>query len=99
MGFAAFIGIVVVAIIVGIGVQYLMKPALRNEWLIVALSGAFGAYFASQSFPESDVFAGIKDWGPTVDGMYIIPALIGGIILAVVADIGVRASGPVARTA
>jgi uncharacterized membrane protein YeaQ/YmgE (transglycosylase-associated protein family) len=90
MGIAAFLGIVVVAILAGVAAQYLMKSTVRYEWLIVALAGAFGAYFASETFPGSDVFSGIKDWGPTVDGMYLIPAVVVGVILAIVADIGVR---------
>jgi uncharacterized membrane protein YeaQ/YmgE (transglycosylase-associated protein family) len=99
MGFTAFLGIVVVAVIVGIGVQYLLKSSLTYEWLIVALAGAFGAYFASETFVGSTIFEGIKDWGPQLDGMFIIPAIIGGILLALVADIGVRAGGPAPQAA
>ena len=90
MGFTAFLGIVVVALVVGVGVQYLTKSAFSYEWLVVALAGAFGAYFASETFVGSTVFEGIKSWGPEFDGMFVVPAVIGGIILAIVADLGVR---------
>ena len=90
MGFMAFLSIVVVALIVGVGIQYLMKSTLSYEWLVVALAGAFGAYFASETFVGSTVFEGITSWGPEFDGMFIVPAIIGGVILAVVADLGVR---------
>ncbi len=90
MGFMAFLSIVVVALVVGIGVQYLMKSVHTYEWLAVTVAATFGAYFASESFPGSTVFEGINNWGPEFDGMFIIPAIIGGIILAIVADLGIR---------
>lgn len=90
MGFTAFFGIVVVALVVGIGVQFLTRSSFAYEWVVIAFAGAFGGYFASETFVGSAVFAGIKDWGPELDGMFIIPAVIGGVILAIVADLGVR---------
>lgn len=94
MGFIAFVGIVIVALVAGFAVQLYAKKALPYEWLIIALAGAFGAYFASENFPGATVplLESIKDWGPTLDGMYVIPAVIGGIILAVVAYFGTRTS-------
>lgn len=94
MGFLAFLSIVVVALIVGVGVQLLFTSSNPYEWLAVAVAFAFGAYFASQSFVGSTVFAGIKDWGPTLDGLYLVPAIAGGVILAVVAALGIRTSPP-----
>ena len=90
MGMIGFAAIVIVALGGGFGLQYLTKKSLANEWLIVALAGAFGAYFASQSFPGSNVFSGVTSWGPEVDGLRIIPAVIGGVLLALVADLGIR---------
>ena len=92
MGLQAFAVLVVVGLAAGFGVQYLSKARINFEWLIVAVAVVFGGYFASESFPGSNVFSGIKDWGPSFDGMVIIPALIGAIILGVVADLGMRTS-------
>lgn len=94
MGLTAVITIVAVALIAGFAVQYVTKSSLRYEWLVIALAAAFGAYFASEIFPASTVFAGVKDWGPSFDGVYIIPASVGALMLALVADIGIRASSP-----
>ncbi len=99
MGLTAFLSIVVVALIVGVAVQYLIKSSHTYEWLAVAAAAAFGAYFASESFPGSTVFEGIKDFGPQFDGMYIIPAIIGGVVLAIVADLGIRTTPGRAVTA
>ena len=84
MGFMAFLSIVVVALIIGVGVQFLIKSSHTYEWLAVAVAAAFGAYFASESFVGSTVFAGIKDWGPEFDGLVIVPAII--------ADLGIRST-------
>ena len=94
MGFIAFAGIAVVAVIAGFAVQMYAKKSLPYEWLIIALAGAFGAYFASESVPGATVplLDSIKDWGPTLDGMFVIPAVIGGVILAAAASFGTRTS-------
>jgi len=92
MGLLAFSSLVVVGLVAGFAVQFLAKSAIRFEWLIVAVAIMFGGYFASESFPGSTVLADIKDWGPVFDGMAIIPAAIGALILGVVADLGMRTS-------
>lgn len=92
MGPLAFVSLVVIGLIIGFAVQLLGKSTIRYEWLIVAVAITFGGYFASESFPGSTVFANIKDWGPVFDGLHVIPAVIGAIILGVVADLGMRTS-------
>ncbi len=94
MGFLAFGSIVIVALIAGFAVQLMRQKSLTYEWLVVALSVAFGAYFASETWVGSTVFEGIKDWGWSFDGMYVIPAVIGALVMAVVADLGVRLGPP-----
>src|SRR6266581_3951521 len=92
MGLIAFAGIVVLALIAGFAAQMYGKRTPAYEWLIVAVAGTFGAYFASENFPGATVplLDGIKDWGPTLDGMFVIPAVVGGVILAVVTYFGTR---------
>lgn len=92
MGFLAFGTIVVLAVIAGLAVQYAVRGGVSYEWVIVALAGAFGAYFASEAVVGSTVplLDGIKEWGPEFDGMFIVPAAIGGVLLALIADLGVR---------
>jgi hypothetical protein len=36
------------------------------------------------------VLDGVAEWGPQFDGMYVISAVICGVLIALVADIGVR---------
>lgn len=97
MGLYAFAGIVVIALVVGVAVQYLLRSSHRYEWLTIAVAATFGAYFASETLVTAEgksatsVLAGITSWGPSFDGLFIVPAIIGAVILAIVADLGVRA--------
>jgi len=84
--------LVLVGIVAGFAVQVLTKTKIGLEWLIVAVAVVFGGYFASESFPGSNIFSGIKDWGPAIDGLVIIPAVIGALVMAVVADLGMRSN-------
>ncbi len=92
MGLLAFASLVIIGLVVGFAVQLLAKSTIRFEWLIVAVAITFGGYFASESFPGSTVFEDVTDWGPVFDGMHVIPAAIGAIILGIVADLGMRTS-------
>lgn len=94
MGFLAFGTVLILALIVGFGVQMYAKKVLSYEWLVIALAGAFGAYFASETVVGSEVplLDGIANWGPEFDGMFVVPAIIGGLLLAVIAYFGTRTS-------
>jgi len=98
MGLEAFAGILIVAVVVGVAVQLLEKK-ISYDWLIIAVTGTFGAYFASETFPGSTLFQAIKDFGPQVDGFYVIPGVVFGATLALVAYIGTRNLTVTTRTA
>ena len=98
MGFTAVLGIVILAALVGIGVQYLMGSTVSYEWLVIALAGAVGAYVTSEAIVPSTWF-GITNWGPELDGLFVVPAAIGGVLLALIADFGVRISVPLTNPA
>ncbi len=95
MGFLAFGTIVVIALIIGIAVQYAIEGGVSYEWFIVALAGTFGAYLASEVVVGGTVplLEGIKQWGPEFDGMFIVPAAIGGALIALIADVVIRTTG------
>ncbi len=90
MGLPVLIGILIVAFAVGLSVQVLAKKKTGYDWLIIAVTGTFGAYFASEAFPGTTVFGAVKDFGPQLDGFYIIPGVAFGVILALVAYFGTR---------
>ena len=92
MGLAVFAVIVLISLVAGVAVQVLGAPQSRYDFLIVGGTAIFGAVFASNSFPDSTVFATITNFGPTVDGFYLIPGIAFGLIVAVVAYVGTRAN-------
>ena len=94
MGFTAIVAVIVVALLVGIGIQYLMGGTISYEWFVIAAAGAVGAFLAGETLVTWSWFEGMKSWGPDTDGLLVVPAAIGGVILALVADLGVRLALP-----
>jgi hypothetical protein len=90
MGLVALAAIVAVSLVIGIAVQVLDKRVPPYEWLIILATGAFGAYFASETLPGSSLFESIKNWGPQLDGFFLIPGILGGAVLSLVAYLGTR---------
>lgn len=90
MGFPVFAAIVIVSVLAGVAVQLLGARKSRYDALVVAVTAIFGAYFASESFPGSSVFGTITNWGPTVDGFYVIPGIAFAVLIATVAYVGTR---------
>jgi hypothetical protein len=98
MSLAAFAVIVLVATVAGAAVQ-LAERKIGYDWLLIAVTATFAAYFASETFPGSTVFGAVKDWGPQVDGFYVIPGVVTAAILATVAYLGTRNLETTIRTA
>lgn len=84
MGLAIFAIIAVGAIAIGIALQALQQQRGFN-WLLIAAAVTFGAYFFSATLPTSTVFDEIKDWGPQVDGFYLIPGTLGALVMGALA--------------
>jgi hypothetical protein len=90
MGLAVFAAIVVVSLLAGVAVQILGAKKSPYDFLIVGVTAIFGAYFASETFPGSTVFATITNFGPSIDGFYLIPGIAFAIIIATVSYVGTR---------
>jgi len=90
MGLGVSLAIVIVSLLAGVAVQIYGKRKSPYDFLIVGLTAAFAAYFASETFPGSTVFGTIKDFGPSIDGFYLIPGVAFAFVIATVAYIGTR---------
>ena len=90
MGIGILLTIVIVSLLAGMAVQLLGTRKSPYDFLIVGLTAAFAAYFASETFPGSSVFETIKDFGPSIDGFYVIPGIAFAFVIATVAYIGTR---------
>jgi hypothetical protein len=87
MGTLALTVIVGAGLLIGFGVQYLTHPPTHLDWLFVAIATGVGAYLGSEVL--TNVF-GIMAGGPEIEGLVIIPAVITGLVLGLLADAFVR---------
>ena len=85
MGIGAFAIVVVAALILGVLVQMYLNPKTGYEWLIVGVGASVGAWFASE-ITWTQWFTGLTDLGPQVDGLLIIPAVIGGLLIGTIVE-------------
>jgi len=90
MGLGVFAAIVLVSLLAGVAVQVIGARSSRYDFLVVGVTAAFGAYFASETIPGSTVFATITNWGPSLDGFVLIPGIAFAFIIATVAYLGTR---------
>ena len=90
MGIGILLTILVVSLLAGAAVQLRGTRRSPYDFLIVGLTAAFAAYFASETFPGSSVFGTIKDFGPSIDGFYVIPGVAFAFVIATVTYIGTR---------
>ena len=90
MGLAVFAAIVAVSVLAGIAVQLFGTRKSRYDALVVSVTAIFGAYFASETFPGSSPFTTITNWGPAVDGFYVIPGIAFAVLIATVVYVGTR---------
>ena len=90
MGLGILLTIVVISLLAGMAVQLRGTRKSPYDVLIVGLTAAFAAYFASETFPGTTVFDTIKDFGPSIDGFYVIPGVAFAFVIATVAYIGTR---------
>jgi len=72
------------ALVLGLIVQLIGETRTGYEWLVAAIFAVVGGWLGSESFGTAST------WGLLVDGLYVLPALIGGVVLGGIVDIVVR---------
>lgn len=76
------------ALVIGTLIQLIGKTATGSEWVPTSLAVLVGAWLGSESFGV------LSTWGPLIEGVYLLPALIGGMVLGGAVDAVTRyASG------
>jgi hypothetical protein len=88
MGSLALMLVIVVAIVLGIVVQLAGVTRSGYDGLITGIAVVGGAIIAGQWLGSSST------WGPQFDGLYLLPALIGGVVLGAIANLAVRFAFP-----
>ncbi len=84
MGGLALTLVVVVGIVLGVAVQLTGVTRSGYNGVITGIAVVGGAIVAGQWLGSLSI------WGLWFDGMYLLPALVGGVVLAAIADLAVR---------
>ena len=72
------------AVIIGIASYFIGEVRAGYEGFTTGVAALVGGYLGSEAFGT------LSTWGPEFEGLYILPALIGGIVLGGIVDAVVR---------
>lgn len=86
VGMSAYAAILLVlgAILLGTIAHFIGEVRTAWEGPIVAVAALIGGYLGSEAFGT------FSTWGYEFEGLYVLPALIVGVLFGVVADVTVR---------
>ena len=84
MGAAGLLLLVGGALVLGLIVQLIGETRTGYEWLVAGVFAVVGGWLGSESFGTASTV------GPVVDSLYLLPAVIGGVVLGGIVDIVVR---------
>lgn len=84
LGLGGWILLIVGALVFGVVAQFLGETRTVYEWLVDAIAFGIGAFVASEFIIAWRTFE------PVYDGLAIVPALIGGLVVGVVVEILTR---------
>ena len=72
------------ALVLGVIAQFIGETRTGYEWLIAGIAALVGGWLGSEAFGT------LSTWGPQVESFYVLPALIGGVVVGGVVDAVVR---------
>ena len=84
LGLGGWILLIVGALAFGVIVQLATEPSTGFEWLVDAIAAGVGALFASE------VVIAWRAVEPVWDGLALIPAILGGLVVGVIVDLATR---------
>lgn len=80
MSFTAALLLIVGAVVIGVGAQLVGEVRIGWEFAVTGVAALVGGYLGSEAFGT------LSAWGPAYDGLFIVPALIGALVLGIVVD-------------
>jgi hypothetical protein len=80
----AVLALIAGGIVIGVALQWIGEVTNGYEWSIASLGAIVGGWVGSESLTA------VSDWGPTWEGMVLLPAIIGAIAVGFVVDTVVR---------
>ena len=84
LGLGGWAILIVGALIFGVIAQFVGETRTGYEWLVDAIAAAIGALVASEFIVAWQAF------GPVVDGLALVPALVGGLVVGLAVEIATR---------
>jgi uncharacterized membrane protein YeaQ/YmgE (transglycosylase-associated protein family) len=72
------------AFVLGVAAQMYGEKHSTYEWLITGIAAVAGAFVASE------YLGAFSAYGPQFDGLAVVPALIGAVVVGVIADLSTR---------
>ena len=81
LGLGGWIALIVGALVFGVIVQLTTDAPTDFEWVVVAIAAAIGAVFASE------IVVAWRTVEPVWDGLALVPALLGGLVVGVIVDL------------
>jgi uncharacterized membrane protein YeaQ/YmgE (transglycosylase-associated protein family) len=84
LGLWGWIAVIVGALVFGVLAQSIGETRTGFEWFIDAIAAGTGAIVASE------FIVGWQSFGPMFDGLAIVPALIGGLVVGGIVEVTTR---------
>lgn len=84
LGLGGWILLIVGALVFGVVAQFVGETETGFEWLVDAIAAAIGGLVASE------FVIGWRAIDPVFDGLALIPALLGGIVVGLVVEVVTR---------
>jgi uncharacterized membrane protein YeaQ/YmgE (transglycosylase-associated protein family) len=84
LGFGGWLVLLAGALLFGVIAQFVGDVRTGYEWLADAIAAAIGAVIASEFIISLQTFE------PVWDGLAIVPALVGGLVLGLVVEVATR---------
>ncbi len=92
MDTVGIIVLVVGALVVGWGYRYVGETREGYGWLITAIGAGIGGFVGSESLGATST------WGPEAGGLFLLPALIGAVLVGGIVEWVVRTASPTDQT-
>ncbi|HEV8403367.1 MAG TPA: hypothetical protein VGQ31_10060 [Candidatus Limnocylindrales bacterium] len=84
LGLGGWIVLIVGALVFGAVAQFVGETRTGYEWLVDAIAAGVGALVASE------LVVAWQSVGPVWDGLALVPALIGGLVVGLVVEVATR---------
>ena len=84
LGLGGWILLIVGAVVFGVVAQFVGEANTGYEWLVDGVAAFAGALIASE------FIVGMRTFAPVWDGLALVPALVGGLIVGVIVELATR---------